>query len=45
MPPVITQEDRAALVELYGNDYDEGEIYEKGYAFFPKHGEKWNFIS
>lgn len=43
MPPVITQEDRAALVELYGNDYDEGEIYEKGYAFFSEAWRKMEF--
>ena len=33
LPPVIKKEDREILVEMYGTEYEQGEICERGYAF------------
>ena len=36
LPPVIKKEDREILVEMYGTEYEQGEICERGYAFFSR---------
>lgn len=43
LPPVIKKEDREILVEMYGTEYEPGEICERGYAFFSRAWKEMEF--
>lgn len=43
LPPVIKKEDREILVEMYGTEYEQGEICERGYAFFSRAWKEMEF--